>query len=521
MNTRWKPWLGGLFLLPLFVIFSCGGGGGSSNPPPPPTAATTAATSITSDSATVNGTVNPNGLATEAWFEWGTDPGLAGADNTTKQNLAAGTTIQAVSASLTGLQFGTTYYFRMVASSTSGTEKGAIGNFATSPVPPTVTTSPATAITTTGATLNGSVNPNGLSTDYHFEWGTDSGLSSFTTTPVQNVGSGTASVPVTAPLTGLANGTTYYFRLSATNSAGTQLGTIESFSTANPPPVANAGPDQSIIQGKTVTLDGSGSSAVFPPITYLWQQVAGTTVTLSGTTSATPTFTAPTVTPDGEVLRFQLTVTDANLLTASDNVDITSLWGFSDDFSTDTTSLYAATSVDLAGNPAGSSTFTYDAGGERVQVLTADNFGLIFSRSLPANDNGVFSIDFFPRQTYPTGGGIWIRLMQDANNFYEVAAFEWDNPLAPGELPRVTKWVGGVAVDNVAFTNINNYISQDPNPTQYHVTITFTPATTTVQAFGETIVLNANSTPIAVSMFEIQTNQQDSYIDNIELLVVP
>ena len=57
-----------------------------------------AATGITNVGATLNGTVNPNGLATQAWFEWGTSPTLVAPDNTAKQNFAAGTTVQAVSA---------------------------------------------------------------------------------------------------------------------------------------------------------------------------------------------------------------------------------------------------------------------------------------------------------------------------------------------------------------------------------------------------------------------------------------
>ena len=115
-----------------------------------------------------------------------------------------------------------------------------------------------------------------------------------------------------------------------------------------------------------------------------------------------------------------------------------------------------------------------------------------------------------------------VRLIQDVNNYYEIVAFDWEDPSAPhGEHSRVTKWVGGAEVESIEFTNVNNYASQDPNPTQYHVTITFTPTVTTVQAFGETIELNVDATSINVSKFEIQLDQQDAYIDNIELQVAP
>jgi hypothetical protein len=86
-------------------------------------------------------------------------------------------------------------------------------------------------------------------------------------------------------------------------------------------PVANAGPDQIIEcnRGGTVTLDGSASfDPDGEPITYAWKQVSGTTVSLT-VSGATATFTAA---PPG-VYEFQLTVTDTNGASASDNVVVT------------------------------------------------------------------------------------------------------------------------------------------------------------------------------------------------------
>jgi lysophospholipase L1-like esterase len=97
----------------------------------PPAVTTSAATSITIDSATVNGGVNPNGLATTAWFEWGTSPTLSTFDTTTTQAMGSGTSTQAVNAALSGLSAGTTYYFRVAASNSMGTSKGSIGGFST------------------------------------------------------------------------------------------------------------------------------------------------------------------------------------------------------------------------------------------------------------------------------------------------------------------------------------------------------------------------------------------------------
>ena len=67
--------------------------------------------------------------------------------------------------------------------------------------------------------------------------------------------------------------------------------------TINTPPVADAGSDQTVSPGTTVTLDGSGSSdADGDTLTYAWMQTAGTAVTLSSATAVSPTFTSPTST---------------------------------------------------------------------------------------------------------------------------------------------------------------------------------------------------------------------------------
>lgn len=88
----------------------------------------------------------------------------------------------------------------------------------------------------------------------------------------------------------------------------------------NQAPVAKAGPDQSVLQHATVTLDGSSS---FDPdgtsITYSWTQTSGTAVSLSSATAAQPTFTAAAA----DTLTFSLTVSDGNLTSEVDTVSIT------------------------------------------------------------------------------------------------------------------------------------------------------------------------------------------------------
>ena len=90
-----------------------------------------------------------------------------------------------------------------------------------------------------------------------------------------------------------------------------------SFAAANQPPVADAGPDQTVGKGAKVTLNGSNSTDVGGPgiASYLWTQTGGTRVRLSNASAAIATFTAPWRTG---ALTFELTVKDNNGLQSTD-----------------------------------------------------------------------------------------------------------------------------------------------------------------------------------------------------------
>ncbi len=88
-------------------------------------------TNVTAFSATLNGMVNPGGYAAPVSFQYGTDPTLANYSTVSTGNLAAGTSDIAVQASVSGLQPGTTCYFRVLASNAENTapQYGAILSF--------------------------------------------------------------------------------------------------------------------------------------------------------------------------------------------------------------------------------------------------------------------------------------------------------------------------------------------------------------------------------------------------------
>jgi hypothetical protein len=120
--------------------------------------------------------------------------------------------------------------------------------------------------------------------------------------------------------------TTHCFVVRAFDTSGNESGDSNEVcyqASFNVTPTADAGPDQTVDEGLTVTLDGSNSTDADGSIaSYLWTQKAGASVTLSDAASAQPTFTAPYVGLTGEALTFQLTVTDNGGLADTDTVII-------------------------------------------------------------------------------------------------------------------------------------------------------------------------------------------------------
>ena len=106
------------------------------------------------------------------------------------------------------------------------------------PPPPEANTGVASGITDTGATLNGTVDPNGVATSYHFEYGTTGAYGSQAPIPDGGAGAGFADQSVSTAISGLSPSTLYHYRLVATSAGGTASGSDATFTTAAPPPPA-------------------------------------------------------------------------------------------------------------------------------------------------------------------------------------------------------------------------------------------------------------------------------------------
>lgn len=199
-----------------------------------PNVRTTSATGTSRNGVTLNGTVTPNQSTTSYWFEYGTTKDFG--NTTSLENVGNGTATVAAAIQVLNLDPLTTYYYRLNAENQFGTTIGTTLSFKTigpaAPSAPTASTKNATSIKSSTATLNATLNSNGLQTLYWFEFSTDSQLaSSVQSSSETSAGSGVNLVSVSANATGLSTSTTYYFRIVTQNNLGTARGDILSFMT--------------------------------------------------------------------------------------------------------------------------------------------------------------------------------------------------------------------------------------------------------------------------------------------------
>ncbi len=149
----------------------------------------------------------PERCGTNYWFQYGTTTSYGLQTGT--HSAGSSTSDKHVSAGLSGLVAGTTYHFRLVAQNSGGTTNGQDQMFTTSAAnAPKVTTAAASGIGAKTATVNGTVNPNGASTTYWFQYGTTTGYG--LQTGSHGAGGGTSDQHVSANLSGLVAGTTYH-----------------------------------------------------------------------------------------------------------------------------------------------------------------------------------------------------------------------------------------------------------------------------------------------------------------------
>lgn len=195
------------------------------SPANPPTVTTLSASGIYQDSAVLGGSVTSDGGATVT--SRGVCINTSGTPTLSDTVAQIGSGTGAFSSRVYNLQEDTYYYVRAYATNAAGTSYGTQIGFSTLPEIPTVTSSAASGIGTTGATLSGNASGSGI-TNRGFCYNTGGWTPDITDTVVQ-VGSGTGNF--SKALTGLAQSTTYYFRAYAVNDGGVGYSSTRNFTT--------------------------------------------------------------------------------------------------------------------------------------------------------------------------------------------------------------------------------------------------------------------------------------------------
>ena len=159
----------------------------------PPVVVTGAAKQISQTAATITASVNPNGSeVTDCHFEYGV-ASVSEAQAPCSPAPGSGSVPVAVGAALSGLAVGTTYTYRVVATSESGASQGAEASFTTLPLPPTVSAvQPNAGLVSGGATVTIAGSGFGEATAVKF------GAKSATSFTVQSPGTITAVAPAAA-----------------------------------------------------------------------------------------------------------------------------------------------------------------------------------------------------------------------------------------------------------------------------------------------------------------------------------
>ncbi|MDQ2631856.1 MAG: fibronectin type III domain-containing protein [Actinomycetota bacterium] len=209
------------------------------------------ASSIEEKGATLKGKVNPGGAETKAYFEYGTT--TAYGSKTAEVSLGSGTSTLEHSQAIGGLSANTTYHYRIVAINSTGSAQGVDKTFTTTGPPQVATFFQDRHAGGESATLRASVDPNGQSTTYQFEYGTASG--SYSTTvpvPAGSAGSGTSGTSVSYKITGLTPGVKYFWRPKASNAGGTAYGIERSFFSAEAPSVQTSPASEVLSRGATL-----------------------------------------------------------------------------------------------------------------------------------------------------------------------------------------------------------------------------------------------------------------------------
>jgi hypothetical protein len=195
--------------------------------------ATTGATIPRPTSATLHGTVNPDGVdTTDCYFEWGVSTGYGHKADCADGDVFIGSSDQEVTAEILPgeIALGETYHVRLVVeNSSAGVVFGGDRAFIAQDKP-VIKKLYVNGLNTDGARLNAEIDPSKGSTKYRFEYGTDTSYGTSVPVPDGSLASRINVGTVKRQINNLTPGTEYDYRIVATNAAG-EIEETNTFST--------------------------------------------------------------------------------------------------------------------------------------------------------------------------------------------------------------------------------------------------------------------------------------------------
>jgi hypothetical protein len=233
-----------------------------------PEVTTSAASKIGKTTATLNGTVNPDGgPVTECFFEYGTTAsyGETVPCAETPAQIGSGTKPVSVHADVSGLNAETTYHYRVVAASANGDVKAPDETLVTASKPLIVGLW-SQDVGIKEATIKAQINPRNAATSYRFEWGLSGAPYEHLSADVA-IGSEPSPHTVSLFLSSLTPDTTYHYRVVAENEIGTSEETDHTFVTFAPtPPPDTDCPNQAFRTGPSSFLPDCRAYEMVSPV---------------------------------------------------------------------------------------------------------------------------------------------------------------------------------------------------------------------------------------------------------------
>ncbi len=212
------------------------------------------ASAVTASGAHLAATVNPHGDSGSAQFEYR----RVGGENWTvnpEHAVSAENAAEPIEEDLAELLPDETYEVRITASVLGVSDVSSVGQFHTVAIAPVVVTQGATGVSSSGATLNGSVNPNGTASTWFFEYGVTAAYGTRIPLAAAPTGLDRVAVSFSRAIGGLSAGSTYHYRIVAENAAGVAQGADRTFVVSQGAPEARAYEQVTPVDGGGVNPD--------------------------------------------------------------------------------------------------------------------------------------------------------------------------------------------------------------------------------------------------------------------------